>query len=163
MRNFRKSMRLAVISSGLAFVMSCWAATATSASDAMDEGSRKLAGPRAIDCGNVGIRQDPKAATDCAISAFKAGKAFRVRYDFQNIDSSVAAGLVRTPAGKLYGMIFDSAGMTENGSPKEKPRYFITTACPKPVRIRVTAKGRLNCFPASKSHGNLMSSKFSPY
>jgi hypothetical protein len=161
--SLKKPIRFTLTISLLVFPMSCWAGAGASSRDAMEEGSRKLAGPKAIDCGRVGIHQDPKLATDCALSAFKAGKPFRVRYDLQGIDSSVAAGLIRTPDGKLYGMVFDSVGMTKSGSPNEKLRYFITTACPKPVHVWVTESGRLNCFPPSKSKGNLMSPTFSPY
>jgi hypothetical protein len=157
---FKKPMRFTPILM-LVLSVSYWADGVALPSDAMEDGSSKLAGPQAIDCGRVGIRKDPKVATDCALSAFSAGKPFRVRYDFQNIDSSVAAGLLRTADGKLYGMIFDSAGMTEGGVSKEL-RYFITTPCPNPVHVWVTKNGRLNCFPP-RANGNLMSSTFSPY
>src|SRR5258708_29076800 len=96
----KKLIRFAFIVSVLVFVTSCWAGAGTALNDAMEEGSRKLAGPRSVDCGRVGIHQDPKSATDCALSALNAGKPFRVRYDLHSIDSSVAAGLVRPAAGK---------------------------------------------------------------
>jgi hypothetical protein len=153
---FKKPMRFALIMSVLAFLMSDWAGAGNSSSDAMEKGSRDLAGPQAIDCGRVGIHQSPKAATDCALSAFNAGKPFRVRYDFKNIDSSVAAGLIRTPDGEL-------SGLRESGSSNERVRSFITAACPRPVHVWVTKNGHLNCFTASKSNRTFMSSTFSLY
>jgi hypothetical protein len=153
-------MRLVYIFGCVVF-LGCLVHVAALSTDAMEKGSRELAGPHSIDCGRVGIHEDPKAATDCALSAFKAGKPFRVRYDLQGIDSDVSAGMLRASTGKVYGVVFDSAGMS-NG-PKEKPRYFIATPCPKPVHIFVTKSGRLNCFPPSKTDGNLMSPTFSPY
>jgi len=160
---FKNPMRSALLMSVLAFLMSNWAGAGNSSSDAMEKGSRDLAGPQAIDCGRVGINQNPKAATDCALSAFNARKPFHVRYDFKNIDSSVAAGLIRTPDGKLYGMYFDSAGLRESGSSNERLRSFITTACPRPAHVWVTKNGHLNCFTPSKSNRTFMSSTFSPY
>jgi hypothetical protein len=146
----------------LTLVMACWAGAGTSSSDAMEQGSRKLAGPGAINCGRVGVNEDPKTATDCALAAFHAGKPFRVRYDLQGIDSDVAAGLSRAKSGKLYGMFFDGDPMGGGGVSKNRQR-FITTLCPNPVHVWVTRDGRLNCFPPSKSKGNIMSPTFSPY
>jgi len=150
-------MRFIYISAAL-ILLSCQIGAAAFADDAMERGSRKLAGPDAIDCGRVGIYKDPKSATDCALSAFNGNKPFRVLYDFWNIDSAVAAGVLRTPAGKVYGVIFDSAGM--RNSSEEELRYFIATPCPDPVHVFVTKNGHLNCFPPTKTNGTLMSSDF---
>jgi hypothetical protein len=162
MNNISKGLRWpAYIFAGVIF-LGCLVNVFASDTDAMEEGSRKLAGPHAVDCGRVGIDKNPKSATDCALSAFNAGKPFRVRYDLQGIDSSVAAGLVLTPGGKLYGMSFDGDPMGGGGVSKERQR-FTTIACPKPVHVSVTQSGRLNCFPPSKSKGDIMSPTFSPY
>jgi hypothetical protein len=162
MNNISKGLRWpAYIFAGVIF-LGCLVNVFASDTDAMEEGSRKLAGPHAVDCGRVGIDKNPKSATDCALSAFNAGKPFRVRYDLQGIDSSVAAGFVLTPGGNLYGMSFDGDPMGGGGVSKERQR-FTTIACPKPVHVSVTKSGRLNCFPPSKSKGDIMSPTFSPY
>jgi hypothetical protein len=121
-------------------------------SDAMEEGSRKLVGTNAVDCGRVTLGKDPKTATDCALGAFKADKAFRVPYDLRGIDSSVASGLVRTPDGKLYAMSFDGDPMGGGGISPTRQR-FTTAVCPQPVSLRVTEDGLLNCFPPSNEPG----------
>jgi hypothetical protein len=131
--------------------------------DAMEEGSHKLAGPKAVDCGRVKISENPKIATDCALTAFKADKPFLVRYDLQGIDSSVAAGLFRAPDGKVYAMSFDGDPMGGGGVSPTRQR-FTTELCPQPVNLQVTENGRLNCFPSSdKQKRSIMSPTFSKY
>src|ERR1700730_769825 len=58
--------------------------------DLLETQSKQLAGPHAVDCGKGLVGGDPKTATACALAAQRAGKPFRVRYDMQGIDSSVA-------------------------------------------------------------------------
>jgi hypothetical protein len=119
--------------------------------DAMEEASHKLAGPKAVDCGRVKISENPKPATDCALGAFKASKAFLVRYDLQGIDSSVAAGFLLAPDGKLYSMSFDGDPMGGGGVSPTRQR-FTTAICPQPVSLRVTEGGLLNCLlPQAKT------------
>jgi hypothetical protein len=131
--------------------------------DAMEEGSHKLAGTKAVDCGRVKISENPKAATDCALGAFKADKPFLVRYDLQGIDSSVAAGLFRAPDGKVYAMSFDGDPMGGGGVSPTRQR-FTTELCPQPVNVQVTENGRLNCFPpSSQQKRSIMSPTFSTY
>ena len=84
--------------------------------DAWERQSQSLSGPHATDCGRVGIRGNPKAATECALRSFREGKPFRVRYDLQGIDSDVSAGLVYTPDGKLYGLVFDGDPAGQGGT-----------------------------------------------
>jgi hypothetical protein len=118
-------------------------------SDAMEEGSRKLVGTNAVDCGRVTLGKDPKTATDCALNAFRTNRPFRVRYDLRGIDSDVSAGLLRADDGKLYAMSFDGDPMGGGGVSPTNQR-FTTELCPQPWNVRVTQNGRLNCFPSSK-------------
>jgi hypothetical protein len=74
----------------------------------MEQESRLLMGKQGVDCGRVEVRNDPKAATECALKAPSEGKPFRVRYDLMGIDSEVSGGMVRTPSGQLYAISFDS-------------------------------------------------------
>src|SRR5689334_14670494 len=74
--------------------------------DAMDWRSHSLAGWNATNCGTVSTHGDPTAATSCALKAQAQGRSFRVRYNLIGMDSDVAAGLVRTPDGHIYGIGF---------------------------------------------------------
>ena len=109
-----------------------------------------LAGPMAVDCGRVTIRHDTSSASECAINAFESKKAFVVRYDLPGIDSQVAVGLAGDSAGRTYGIAYDSMGWSDEGLHRpalRKDRNLITTACPRPVRLRKTGGGGLTCFP----------------
>ena len=129
----------------------------------------KLAGPDAVDCGHVGIRQSPQGATDCGLKAFSENRPFRLSYQLQGIDSDVAVGVVYTKAGEAFGADFDSMGWDVSGLPKDHvlsaENHIITYPCPKPVKFRKTRTGRLTCFPISKKKqtGNIMSPTFDPY
>jgi len=113
--------------------------------DDWERQSRKLSGPHATNCGRVGVRGNPKAATECALKAFREGKPFRVRYDLQGIDSAVSAGLVYTPEGKLYGLDFDGDPAGGGGTSWSRQRVG-KMACPLPFQMYVNPNGRLNCF-----------------
>jgi hypothetical protein len=67
--------------------------------DSMDRQSKRLMGKRGFDCGRVKVQSDPRAATDCGLSAQAAGIPFRVRYDIMGYDSAVSGGIVRSPTG----------------------------------------------------------------
>ena len=72
----------------------------------------------ALNCGSVGIRQNPESATDCALTAFAHKFPFYVRYDLQGIDSQVSAGLVGD-AGENVGFVeYDSMGWETDGLTK---------------------------------------------
>jgi hypothetical protein len=117
------------------------------AEDRLERESKNLAGPSAIDCGRVEISGNPKTATDCALAAQKAGKPFRVRYDLHGVDSEVAVAIVRTPAGIVSTLSYDSLGVLVFPKP-----------CPVPVQFSVTRSGRINCFPPDPSkHPDAMS------
>jgi hypothetical protein len=131
--------------------------------DGMDWRSRSLAGWYSINCGRVRIRQDPKAATECALKAQSESRPFRVRYDIMGYDSAVAGGIVRTAEGHLYALSFD-------GDPAGHGRVSLwrqtvgQAPCPEPTHLYVNPKGRLNCFqPQLSPPANLMSPNFEPY
>ena len=131
--------------------------------DAMDRRSMEIAGPLAVQCGRVGIWGNPQRATDCVLRANKEGKEFRVRYDLLGIDSSVAAGLVRSPNGSVYGIEFDGDPQGGGGTHQLRQRVGVFP-CPRPVVLRVTAAGRVTCFgPAPGGRGNIMSPTFAAY
>jgi hypothetical protein len=131
----------------------------------MDQHLRELAGPEAVDCGRVRVRESPDRATQCA---FKAQKPFYVRYDIQGIDSAVAGGLAAATVEKVYAVEFDSMGWASNGLPKtsklSSDHHLITTPCPKPVKLLKTGSGRLTCFPPDpNSKPNIMSPNAEPF
>lgn len=130
-------------------------------SDLLEKRSEKLAGPGAVECGRVGIRADPKAATACALAAQEAGKPFRIRYDLQGIDSAVAVAIVRTPSGKVDALNYDS---DPSGGGRRGGGVVYPTSCPEPVHLWVNPSGRINCFQqATSSPKDVMSPNLEPY
>ena len=131
--------------------------------DAWEKRSRQLGGPRETDCGRVRVRGDPTAASACGLNAFGQGKPFRVRYDLQGIDSNVSAGLVYTPEGRLYGLVFDGDPMGHGGTSWSRQRVE-EIRCPFPFHLYTNPNGRLNCFDkeAVPPH-DIMSPNFEPY
>ena len=131
--------------------------------DAWERLSLQLAGPGARDCGRVRVHGNPTAASDCGLTAFRLGKPFRVRYDLQGIDSNVSAGLVYTPEGKLYGLVFDGDPLGRGGTSWSRQRAE-KVLCPSPFRLYTNPNGRLNCFveDAVPPH-DIMSPNFESY
>ncbi|MGA3056219.1 MAG: hypothetical protein ABSD63_18585 [Candidatus Korobacteraceae bacterium] len=86
-----------------------------------------------------------------------------MRYDLQGIDSDVSAGLVYTPEGKLYGLVFDGDPSGQGGTSWSRQRVE-KMACPLPAQMYVNANGRLNCFgkEAVPPH-DVMSPNFESY
>lgn len=74
--------------------------------DAMEWKSRSIAGWGAVNCGIVPIHGKPDAATDCALRAFASHRPFRVRYGLETYDTVMAAGVVVSPDGRAYELIF---------------------------------------------------------
>ena len=131
--------------------------------DSMDWRSRCLMGLRGIDCGRVKLNGDPKAATACALKAQTEGKPFRVRYDIWGYDSAVAAGVARTPSGEVYAISYDGDPSGQGGSSLLTQRSG-KSPCPKPYRLWVNPKGRVNCFQKQLSYPkSLMSPNSEPY
>ena len=131
--------------------------------DAWERQSRRLSGPYAIDCGRVGVHRSPATATECALKAFYDSKPFRVRYDLQGLDSNVSAGLVYTPAGKMYGLTFDGDPYGRGGTSWSRQRTD-QVECPVPLHLYVSSNCRLNCFSkeAVPPH-SIMSPNFESY
>jgi hypothetical protein len=131
--------------------------------DAWEMQSRQLAGPRATDCGRVSVHENPKAVSACGLNAFHQQKPFRVRYDLQGIDSDVSAGLVYTPEGKLYELVFDGDPMGQGGTSWSRQQAE-KVLCPSPFRLSINSNGRLNCFDkeAVRPH-TIMSPNFESY
>lgn len=128
----------------------------------MDWKSHYLAGFRSINCGRIKIGQNPANATTCALKANEAGQPFRVIYNIQGIDSSVAGGIVRTSDGKLFALSYDSCPMGCGFSFLQQ-RVKIA-ACPQPYHLYTNPKGRLNCFQPQLSYPqNIMSPNMEPY
>lgn len=74
--------------------------------DRLDRTSRSLAGWRAVDCGHIRLRDDANPAIDCALSAFRQRRPFRVRFDLQGL-TSPSEGVVYTPSGELFELSYD--------------------------------------------------------
>jgi len=131
--------------------------------DAWEKQSRQLSGSRAVNCGRVLVHANPKASTECALKAFNKGKPFRVRYDLQGFDSDVSAGLVYTPEGKLYGLVFDGDPLGQVGTSWSRQRTE-KQPCPSPFHLYVNPNGRLNCFTEEAvPPKDLMSPNFQSY
>ena len=129
--------------------------------DLLETRSRQLAGPKAVDCGRVPPRADPRKATDCALTANKARKPFRVRYDMQGIDSFVAVAFVGLPDGSIQALSYDSDPMGGGGRAHE---VVGVRPCPSPVHLSATPKGHLTCFPPRPPAArDVMSPTFDPY
>lgn len=123
--------------------------------------SKNFAGPGALDCGRVLIDGDPKIATECALAAQRAGKPFRVRYDLQGIDSLVAVAIVRTQAGAVESLMWDS---DPSGGGRRGPGVVFPKECPEPVHLWVNPSGRINCFQNKSSPPkDVMSPNAEPY
>jgi hypothetical protein len=120
-------------------------------------------GRHGIDCGTVGIKVDPREATDCALKAQREGRPFRVRYNIRGIDSAVAGGVVRTPSGELYALSF--VGNTSGtGATSLLEQYSSKSPCPQPYHLWVNSKGRINCFQPDLSYPtDIMSPNREPY
>lgn len=104
--------------------------------DLLEKQTQQLAGVKAVDCGRVAWRAEPKKSTDCALAANRAEKPFRVRYDMPGIDSAVAMAYVRLPDGTVEALSYDS-----------NPEVVATSKCPAPVHLYATPRGHLTCFP----------------
>jgi hypothetical protein len=131
--------------------------------DSMDRESKRLMGRQGVDCGEVLVRSDPKAATDCALKAQAEGKSFRVRYDIMGYDSVVAGGIVRTPNGDIFALSFDGDPSGGGGTSLFRERLG-KTGCPQPVHLWVNPKGRINCFQQQLSQpAGITSPNMEPY
>jgi len=114
--------------------------------DKLEWRTRSLAGEQGVNCGRVESGHDARAANDCARESLSLGRGFRVRYKIPTIDSNVSIGLVRSPQGRLYEIIFD-------GNPGNIGRFSYNTSLFRQqiaveecsTELRVTHGGRLTC------------------
>ncbi len=111
--------------------------------DFLERHSQRMAGPSGIDCGRVSIGGDPTRATNCALRAQAKTRPFRVRYDLHGVDSSVAVAMVRTPAGSLSALMYDSDPAGGGG---KLHGFIFPTPCPEPLHLWVNPQGRIDCF-----------------
>jgi hypothetical protein len=112
--------------------------------DLLEKRTLQIVGASAAECGRVTVWADPKKATDCALAADKAGKSFRVRYDLQGIDSSVAAAFVRLRDGTVQALSYDS---DPSGGGHTMGGIIRVSQCPTPIHLYSTPKSHLTCFP----------------
>jgi hypothetical protein len=82
---------------------------------------RRLTGPQAEDCGRVQVGGDRAAVDGCSVRAFRDQRPFFARYDKRGIDSSLAHVIVRTPAGEMFEVSFDS---DPSGGSHARPRII---------------------------------------
>lgn len=124
--------------------------------DRMDWESQFLAGLGSVNCGRVRINGDASPATQCALYANGEAKPFRVVYEIQGYDSSVAGAVVRTPSGRMLFLSYDGMSFL-------RQRIDITP-CPQPYHLYVNPLGRLNCFHEELTYSqNIASPNMEPY
>jgi hypothetical protein len=112
---------------------------------------QKIAGPRAINCGRVGVNKDRTLTTGCAMRAYKHHKAFYVIYDEQGIDSFVSTGFAWNGTNKdvPYFVEYDSMGFSTDarvGTTQPDGSYTVVIRCSQRVRVFVNDEGELDCF-----------------
>jgi hypothetical protein len=111
---------------------------------------KKLAGDAAIDCGSVGLMQEPGTASACVLRTHADGKPFYVSYAWQGIDSHGAIGFAADASGNVFELDYDSEGWTSEGLPKNLQlsdlNHITTERCSKPVNLRKAGNGRVTCF-----------------
>jgi hypothetical protein len=130
--------------------------------DAMDWRSHFLAGLGSVNCGRVGVRESTSSATQCALEANAKARPFRVIYNIQGFDESVAGGIVRTPHGRLLALSYYGCP-SGCGFSLLQQRVHVAS-CPQPYHLYVNPKGRINCFQPELSYPqNLMSPNAEPY
>ena len=96
----------------------------------------ELSGSGATDCGDVKTMNEGeiKKASDCALDASKAKKAFLVSYTMPGMTVGVA--------GNAEGKSFTVQSEEENGKPAAPKSQ------PCPAEVRVAQSGRVTCMPA---------------
>ena len=136
----------------------------------IDKKLRSLSSPGkpALNCGLVGIRENPTIASDCALNAFAHRSPFYVRYNLLGIDSEVSAGLAGDAQGNVHFVEYDSMGWETDGLAKGAEitdgKHIYTEPCPNPVALRKTRSGRLTCARGNPNASrNIMSPTLDPY
>jgi len=73
----------------------------------IEASARHLAGQDALDCGSVGIDEDPTAVDACVISSFEKHAPFYAIYTQQGIDSQVMVAFV-SDGSSVWTLNYDS-------------------------------------------------------
>ena len=121
--------------------------------DQLDRQARSLAGWRSLNCGHVGLRGNANPAIDCALSAYRQGRPFRVRFDLQGL-TSPSEGVVFTPGGDLFELFYDRRSADSLLTGYYINERLIARRCQRPVRLvveRETAGAWVACSPALQS------------
>jgi len=116
--------------------------------DGMERKLKNISGSTAVDCGRVKVDEAPQQASQCVMDAFSSHKPFRVRYDIRGIDTALAAGLAQAQDGKIYALSF--MGNTDGSGRTSLSAQAKVVSCPSPPAMRLTASGRVTCFPPSE-------------
>lgn len=111
---------------------------------------KQFAGDGAIDCGAVGLGQEPDTASGRALKTHAEGRPLYVSYTVQGIDSQVAIGFAADGAGNVYALEYDSSGWSYEGLGKHLQlsdgNHITMERCSKPVNLRKARSGRVTCF-----------------
>lgn len=117
--------------------------------DRLDREARSLAGWRALDCGHIRLRGDANPGIDCALSAFRIHRPFRVRFDLQGL-TSPSEGVVFTPTGDLVELYYDRLSSDSLVTGYYIHEHLYSRRCDAPVRLvvaRESAGAWVECSP----------------
>ena len=92
----------------LALVLASTCLAADSAPVALLNKLKTLAGASSRDCGSISLLGNREPAIACAKDSHSSGKAYRVAFQLQAIDSSMWQGAARDEHGKLWVAFYDS-------------------------------------------------------
>src|SRR5262249_62079074 len=109
--------------------------------DGLQRLEQQVAGPVAVDCGEVRPGDNPRDVDRCAVAAFRAGQPFIARYFNDSIDSTVAIVLIRAPSRKTIRVYYDSAPC---GGPN-CPERIIQRPCETPHVVGIESGERVTC------------------
>jgi hypothetical protein len=107
-----------------------------------------IASPR--NCGRIGIGQELKPASDCALKAAADKVPFTVRYALQGYEGTYFYGLAGDRSGNLYAMddysfLADVPPVVNEPGNVRYPVRVVQTRCPSPTNLRLTGRGMLTC------------------
>jgi hypothetical protein len=118
-----------------------WAVSCTHSRGGLGKVERELAGPNAVDCGEVRPGEKPEVVDRCAVEAFRAGRPFVARYYNESIDSTVAIVLIGKSGGGATRVYYDSAPC---GGPGCSER-IVQKPCLNPYVVHIQAWERVTC------------------
>ena len=105
---------------------------------------RSLAGSSSRDCGSVPLDADRNSAVACAKDASSSGRAYRVAFQLQGIDSSIWQGAARDDQGKLWVAFSDA---DTSGGSASSPTLSVL-AC-RDIVFVIHGGEVLDCMPIS--------------